>query len=128
VVATSQGARALHSEEATAVRFSDYGYGRLQNGRTVIRIDQLFAETVNLGEPYHVFTQLNHPECEGLAVVNQTPTSFEVIELRQGRSNAAFSYRIVAKRRGYEQNRLDHIAFFDADRNLFPEIRTATAA
>ncbi|MCA9444733.1 MAG: hypothetical protein KC964_28360, partial [Candidatus Omnitrophica bacterium] len=79
----------------------------LENGRAVIPIDPLFSETVNLEEPYHVFVQLNDSESEGVAVEEKTATSFTVVELRSGDSNAEFSYRIVAKRRGFEEVRLE---------------------
>ena len=39
-------------------------------------------------------------DCEGLYVTNQTATSFEVRELRHGKGDIAFDYRIVAKRSG----------------------------
>lgn len=118
VVKTSQGARALYSEEATEVWFTDYGFGRLENGRVAIQIDPLYMETVNLGEPYHVFIQVNDPDCQGVAVANRTATGFEVVELRNGRSDAEFSYRIVARRRGFEGERLEHREMADDDPNL----------
>ncbi|MCA9431956.1 MAG: hypothetical protein KC940_15705, partial [Candidatus Omnitrophica bacterium] len=89
------------------VWFTDYGFGQLENGRAVISIDPLFAETVNLQEPYHVFVQLKDSRCEGVAVEDETTSSFAVVELRNGTSNAEFSYRIVAKRRGFEEVRLE---------------------
>lgn len=125
IVATSQGTRTLYTEEATAVWFTDYGFGHLQAGHAIASIDPLFAETVNLSEPYHVFVQINDAEAEGTAVINKTVSSFEVVELRQGRSNAEFSYRLVAKRHGYEINRLDEASSSDDDPNLYPEKRSA---
>lgn len=118
VVKTSQGVRALYSEEATEIWFTDYGFGRLENGRVAIQIDPLFGETVNLDKPYHVFVQLNDPDCQGVAVVNKTAIGFDVVELRKGRSSAEFSYRIVAKRRGFEDERLEHRETADNDPNL----------
>ena len=35
--------------------------------------------------------------------------SFDVRELHHGSSSAAFDYRIVAKRRGYENKRLEEV-------------------
>jgi hypothetical protein len=105
-VDTSQGRRGLAAEESAQVWFTDYGFGRLDQGRAIIQIDSLFAETVNLNEPYHVFVQVNDADCEGMAVLNKTPTSFEVRELRKGKSDSEFSYRLVALRRGYEHSRL----------------------
>jgi hypothetical protein len=40
-------------------------------------------------------------------VTNKTSNSFEVRELKGGHSNIAFDYRIIAKRNGYEQIRLE---------------------
>jgi hypothetical protein len=128
VVATSQGSRALHTEESTAVWFTDYGFGKLQGGHAAVTIDPLFAETVSLSEPYHVFVQLNDVDAEGVAVVNKTALSFDVVEIRDGNSNAEFSYRLVAKRRGYEQNRLEQAPWADDDPNLYPEKRSTWEA
>ena len=55
---------------------------------------------------YHVFLTPKG-DCEGLYVSNETPTGFEVHELHNGHSNIAFDYRIMAKRKGYEQIRLE---------------------
>ena len=58
VVRTDDGMRLLYTEESTEVWFTDYGFGTLQDGVAVVAIDSLFAQTVNLGEPYHVFVQV----------------------------------------------------------------------
>ncbi|MBM2814915.1 MAG: hypothetical protein HW421_1677 [Ignavibacteria bacterium] len=106
VVPTSKGNRLLYCEEATQVWFSDYGFGRLENGVATIKIDPLFAETVTLTENYHVFyTAYSDAE---LFIQNRTPTQF-VVKLRAGDPNAEFSYRIVAKRKGFEKDRLEYI-------------------
>ena len=118
VVSTHQGARALYTEEATEVWFADYGFGRLHNGRATIQIDPLFAETVNLDEPYHVFVQA-YGDAE-LYVSQRTPTAFEV-HLREGDLNVEFSYRLVAKRWGFEQQRLEPAPWADDDSSISQE-------
>ena len=125
VVATSQGARALYTEESTEVWFSDYGFGYLENGSAAIDIDPLFAETVTLEEPYHVFVQ-SYGNAE-LYVSDRTPESFEV-SLREGETDVEFSYRIVAKRKDYEHTRLEHAYMADDDPNLYPEKRAVWEA
>ncbi len=115
IVATSQGARSLYSEEASEVWFADYGFGRLQNGQAIVPIDQLFAETVNLAESYHVFVQA-YGDAQ-LYVSQRTSTSF-TIQLRDGDPNVEFSYRLVAKRLGYERSRLERAPWADGDPNL----------
>jgi hypothetical protein len=129
VVATSQGARTLYAEEASEVYFTDYGFGRLQDGRAIIAVDPLFAETVNLEKDYYVFLQ---PYGEAEVYVSETtPKSFEV-RLRakdtQGDANVKFAYRIVGKRRGFEQTRLEHAQWADSDPNLYPGKPTGKVA
>ncbi|MDP2948397.1 MAG: hypothetical protein Q8P22_02520, partial [Chloroflexota bacterium] len=104
VVETSQGNRLLYTEESSEVWFTDYGFGQLKNGRAVIQMEPLFAETVNLDQPYHVFVQA-YGDAD-LYVSQRTPTSFEVV-VREGDPNAEFSYRLVAKRLGFEDARLE---------------------
>ena len=117
VVATSEGARLLYTEESSAVWFTDYGFGRLTDGSAFITIDPLFAETVNLDEPYHVFVQA-YGDAE-LYVSQRTPLGFEV-RLRAGDPGVEFSYRLVATRRGYEDTRLERAPWADDDPNLYP--------
>jgi len=118
LVPTSQGARELYTEESTEVWFSDYGFATLDSDKVLIDIDPLFAETVSLDEPYHVFVQ---PYGDAVLYVrNRETTSFEV-HLREGDSNVEFSYRLVAKRKGYEQTRLEHAPIADNDPHLYPE-------
>jgi hypothetical protein len=111
VVGTSSGARALYAEEATEVFFTDYGFARLKNGRAWIPLDMTFTETVNAGEPYHVFLE-EYGDAD-LRVARRTFSGFEVV-LRNGDAAAEFSYRIVAKRRGFEGARLERAPWADS--------------
>lgn len=105
-VPTSDGDRLLYSEESTAVWFSDYGFGQLKNGYALVEIDSIFAETSNLDEPYHVFLQA-YGDAE-LYVSKRTPNSFEVWATRESAAHdIEFSYRIVGKRLGFEEHRLE---------------------
>jgi hypothetical protein len=113
---TREGARLLYTEESTEVWFTDYGFGKLDDGAAIIPIDPTFAQTVNLeDEPYHVFVQV-YGDAE-VYVTNRTPTQFEV-RLRDGDPNTEFSYRIVGKRLGYEDDRLERALWADSDPNL----------
>jgi hypothetical protein len=60
---------------------------------------------VDTGSDYHVFLTPNG-DCRGLYVTQKSPSSFVVRELGGGHSTLSFDYRIVAKRKGYEQVRL----------------------
>jgi len=106
IVPTSQGMTKLYSEESAELWFTDYGKAHLKGGRRLINLDPLFLETVTISEanPMMVFLQ-EEDECNGL-IVKTGDTGFEVIEKSNGRSNAQFSYRVVAKRKHFESARL----------------------
>jgi len=107
VVSTQNGTR---QTETYAVQSSenwieDYGSGQLSGGRATVTIETAFAETVNTGVEFHVFLTPGG-DCKGLYVTNKTGNSFEVHELGGGTSSIPFDYKIVAKRRGFETQRL----------------------
>jgi hypothetical protein len=85
--------------------FEDAGSGQLSSGEAVVSIESIFGETVNTGVDYHVFLTPNG-DCKGLYVAQKSATSFVVRELGGGTSSIGFDYRIMAKRRGFEQARL----------------------
>jgi hypothetical protein len=118
VVPTDAGSRLLYTEESTEVWFSDYGFGQLVGGAAEVVIADLFAQTVNLEEPYHVFVQV-YGDAE-VYISNRTPTRFKV-HLRDGDPDVEFSYRIVARRLGYEDARMEPAPWADDDPNLYSQ-------
>lgn len=99
--------RKYYVEEATEIWFNDYGTGQLQNGRCFIPYEGSFRQTVTM-TPEHepkVFIQLN-AETQGV-YVEKVNDGFWVIENGGGQSNAKFDYRVMAKRKGYENHRLE---------------------
>ena len=104
------GARkvALYSMQSPENWFEDFGSGTLSNGAATIVLDPTFAQTVNTGTEYHVFLTPNG-DSKGLYVSQKTATSFDVREQGGGISSIAFDYRIVAKRVGYENIRLEDL-------------------
>ena len=107
VVPVNGGSRqvALYAVEAPENWFEDFGSGQLSDGVAAIHLDPTFAQTVNTGMDYHVFLT-PRGECEGLYVAETQAAGFTVRELHRGRSNVSFDYRIVARRKGYENVRL----------------------
>lgn len=106
VVPTSKGDRLMYAEEATQNYFSDQGSATLKRGRAVVKIDSLFAQTVDLGEPYMVIVTPQSFDTAGLGVGNLTARSFEVRELNGGKGTFTFSWRITALRKGYASARM----------------------
>jgi hypothetical protein len=123
VVKTSQGPVSLYCQESPESWFEDFGEGQLSNGKAHIELDPLFLETVTIDQENHmkVFIQLNG-ECNGVYVIKGM-SGFDVIELNGGISNVSFDYRVVAKRKGFEDNRLKRCEAGLSDPYLYPELR-----
>jgi len=90
--------------EAPENWFEDAGSGHLTKGVAVVNLEEIFGQAVNTQIDYHVFLT-PEGDCKGLYVTGKTPTSFVVRELGGGTSNIDFEYRIMAKRKGYEEIR-----------------------
>lgn len=121
VTRTSKGTTLMYAVESSEVWFEEFGQGRIVDGATHIELDPLFLETVTVNDanPMKVFIQLND-DCNG-TYVKTSLTGFDVYELKQGRSNASFTYRVVAKRKGYEGERMRTAEIGQDDPHLYPE-------
>ena len=122
VAKTSQGRRLLSVIESPEVWFEDFGEGQLVNGKSHIELDPLFTETItiNTEHPMKVFVQLTSGNPINV-VVNKGTSGFDVVASDQT-SSASFDYRVVAKRKGYENERLKQTDVGKDDPNLYPEL------
>jgi hypothetical protein len=107
LASTGQGTRAVetYSVQSSENWMEDAGAGELVRGVALVHIDPAFAETISADASYHVFITPNG-DSDGLYVIAKTPTTFEVRESKGGTSSLSFDYRIMAKRRGMETQRL----------------------
>lgn len=104
-VPTSKGNQLLYVTETPEVWFEDIGGGKLVNGQATVNLDPLFLETVVIDDkhPMHVFIQMEGESNEVYVIKDKT--SFTVKERGNGTSDAAFSYRIMAKRVHFQDHR-----------------------
>ncbi|HLG35323.1 MAG TPA: hypothetical protein VI757_10615 [Bacteroidia bacterium] len=124
----------LYAEESTENWFATYGEGQLVNGSATITIEPEFLSTINTSVPYRVFVQMEGP-CNnaGAYVTNKTTTTFDVVQQNTGSNcNSSFSYRIVAKRNGFENLYMGtpgqtSVLAHQYIQNNFPEILTEAA-
>jgi hypothetical protein len=98
----------LYAVESPENWFEDFGTGTLSNGNASIALEPTFRDTVTSSQDYHVFLT-PRGECEGLYVASTSASGFEVRELHHGTSNIAFDYRIVVRRKGYENIRMQDV-------------------
>ncbi|MFN8322184.1 MAG: collagen-like protein [Chitinophagales bacterium] len=104
-VPTSKGYQKLYATESPELWFEDLGTATLVNGVVTVQLDPMFAEVcqIDAQHPIHVFLQ-EEGESNGLIVLPAL-SSFTVKEKNGGQSNINFSYRVMAKRKFYSEQR-----------------------
>ncbi|MDH5405881.1 MAG: hypothetical protein OEX80_05025 [Candidatus Aminicenantes bacterium] len=96
----------LYAMESPEIWFEDFGTAKLNNGQAVVQLESVFTQAANIEMGYLIFlTPIG--DCNGLYIARQDKDAFEVRELGGGTSSISFYYRIVAKRRGYEEVRFE---------------------
>ena len=93
--------KALFIPVATEEILEDHGTANLTNGVADIAIDPILFNYIH-ADKKHSFKVFIQPEGEsnGIYVTGKTATGFQVKELQNGDSNAAFSWHIVTNRKG----------------------------
>lgn len=98
--------RLLYSVESPESWLEDFGEAELEDGEAEVRLDADFAAMVRTGtDHYHVFLT-PYGDSRGLYVAARHEDRFVVREQQGGKGSLAFSYRLVAKPRGVEAERL----------------------
>jgi len=111
VLANTQGGSHMvetYSVQSSESWMEDFGSGVLEGGRAAVQIDATFADAANTDVEYHVFLTPKG-DAQALYVTNETATGFEVRESAHGTDSIGFDYRIVAKRKGHENERLTDV-------------------
>jgi hypothetical protein len=119
-VPTTKGNQLVYCTESPELWFEDLGFGTLANGSVHIKLDDMFQETVYIDNSHkiHVFLQ-EEGDSNGLFVtLDADNKGFTVKEKSNGRSNNSFSYRILAKRRFYQNQRFGVDANQPLENNL----------
>jgi len=99
VMPTREGKKILFAPESPEPYFEDFGSGQLSDGHARVELNPLFSDCIrtDTDHPMKVFVQLND-NCNGV-YVKVGDTGFDVFELNGGKSNASFTYRVVANRK-----------------------------
>jgi hypothetical protein len=98
------GWRTLYAVESPQNWFEDFGQATLIAGEAVVPIEPIFAQTVNLGDGYHVFlTPIG--DCS-VYLADKSDTAFTVRAHEGNACEISFEYRIIAPRLDYEDLRL----------------------
>jgi hypothetical protein len=95
--------RLLYALESPECWFEDFGMAKLTNGQAEVALDTGFAAVIN-GDVYHVFVS-EYGDNNGLYVTDVTSSGFVVRAKASCLASSTFSYRIVAKRKGFFDGR-----------------------
>lgn len=118
IVPTSNGMAAINAYETAEYYFGDIGKAKTdKNGQVLIQLDPLFLETINTSIPYHVF--VSPYENANVWVEQMDQNSFIV---KSSKPNIEFSWEIKAKRKGYENHRLE-ITSKEIPKELIPQYK-----
>lgn len=95
------GRRLINAYETAEYFFGDIGEDRIdETGKCIVKIEEIFKECVNTDINYHVFHSCYNGS---ISKVERFSDRFEVY----GDVNTIFSWEIKAKRRGFENSRLE---------------------
>ena len=97
----SYGKRLLYAYETPENFFADYGEGKVKNGSVIVGIEPVYGETVNTDDfSYYVYLT---PKAPGSIYVSEKHADHFVVS----GDDIGFDWNIVAKRRGFEDMRLE---------------------
>ncbi len=121
IVRTHDGPREMSFHQTTESWCEDFGGSQVYGGRAEIRLADDFLQTVTVSaaHPLKVFITPNQRIGEWWVEKNSAGFVLVAPDAPEG---ARFDYRIVAKQRGYEYDRLIPAPAGYGDHNLYPDI------
>jgi hypothetical protein len=100
------GARTLYAAAQAEPWHEDFGTASLDGIRCRVELDPVFLQTVTIDHDHPLMVFLTQTSGEHVLVrVDKRETGFDIVA--QHESNASFDYRVIARRRGAEDARLE---------------------
>jgi hypothetical protein len=101
IIPTAEHGRiSLMCPESPEYWYQDYGSITMVNGKAHVDLDPILADIIFVDEenPIRVFcTPVNMLYFNGVTIVNQTPTGFDLVELNGGTNSGKLDYQIIVK-------------------------------
>jgi hypothetical protein len=121
IVRTEQGPRAVYCLESTEVWFEDFGWSEIRNGEAAVRLANDFLQTVTINGEHPLKVFITPKARLGDWWVEDNGQEFRLLA-PEAPDGARFDYRVVAKRAGYEDVRLEARPDAYRDHFLYPSI------
>ncbi|MBL7702616.1 MAG: hypothetical protein JNM14_10210 [Ferruginibacter sp.] len=96
----NHGRVTLTCPESPEYWYQDYGSVKLVNGKAHVNLDPILVDVVFVDDknPIRVFcTPVDMLYFNGVTIVNQTPTGFDLVELNGGKHSGTLDYQLVVK-------------------------------
>ena len=122
IVRTKDGPKAVYCQESPGNWFEDFGTAIIYDGKATVKVASDFLETVTINDKYHMMVFITPNAKIGEWWVNDNTNEF-TLYAPDAPNGAKFSYRIVAKRKGYEDVRLLSVPESYTDHFLYPDIK-----
>jgi hypothetical protein len=90
----------LTCPESPEYWYQDYGTVKLVNGRAHVDLDPILADIIIVNEenPLRVFcTPVDMLDYNGVAIINKTPTGFDMVEVNGGTHSGTIDYQLIVK-------------------------------
>ncbi len=100
VIPTEQHGRiTLTCPESPEYWYIDYGSVKMIDGKAHVKLDQILIDICVIDQinQIKVICQPNMEECNGVAVINKTPSGFDIVEMNGGTHSGEIDFQIVAK-------------------------------
>ena len=121
IVRTEEGPKAVYCQESPENWFEDFGKAKIAGGKAVVGVAKDFLMTVTINDEYPMNVFITPNARLGEWWVEEKHDEF-VLHAPDAPDGAGFSYRIVAKRKGYEDIRLLDAPSSWIDHFLYPNI------
>jgi hypothetical protein len=119
----NHGRITMTAPESPEYWYQDYGTAEMVNGRAHVDIDPILADIVIIDAQNPIrafFTPQDMLYFNGAAIVNQTATGFDIVELNGGSNNGKVQYQIIVRpKTGYGEGRFPQApgpAYLKADK------------
>ncbi len=121
IIATEEGPKAVYCQESPEIWFEDFGSAEIVSGMAIVDIADDFLMTVTINEEHPMKVFITPNARLGDWWVEKQQDRF-ILNAPDAKDGSSFDFRIVAKRKGYENYRMLDVPAAWNDHNLYNTI------
>jgi hypothetical protein len=121
IVRTGSGPRHVYCQESPGNWFEDFGDGKTSGGKAIVKIAADYLETVTINKKHPMKVFITPTSNLGNWWIEKQNNSF-ILYAPDAPNGSTFDYRIVAKRKDFEDVRMAQAPSAYSDHYLYPDI------